>query len=120
MYQAGNAFAGLTAGNYNVVVQDADGCTVTAVVNIPQPPIINIANVVVNATCGNANGSITVNANGGTGVLTYSNNNGVTYQAGNVFNGLVAGNYDIVVKDANGCTSTVTASVSNEIGRAHV
>jgi uncharacterized membrane protein len=43
---------------------------------------------------------------------TYNINNG-TYQAGNSFTNLAAGNYTIGVKDANGCTKTTTVTVGN-------
>src|SRR6185312_4346769 len=43
---------------------------------------------------------------------TYSDNGGTTFQASNVFNGLTANTYNIVVKDVNGCTGTTTATVT--------
>ncbi|MFK7946943.1 MAG: gliding motility-associated C-terminal domain-containing protein, partial [Saprospiraceae bacterium] len=46
-------------------------------------------------------------ASGGTGTLEYSSDNGVMYQPSNIFTGLAIGSYDIVVKDANGCTTAV-------------
>ena len=39
----------------------------------------------------------------------YSKDNGTTYQASNVFSGLGAGTYQIMVKDDNDCTSTATS-----------
>jgi hypothetical protein len=41
--------------------------------------------------------------------LQYSDDNGTTFQASNIFSGLGAGSYNIVVKDANGCTSGATS-----------
>lgn len=52
-----------------------------------------------------ADGKITVTASGGTTPYQYSIDNGANFQAGNVFSGLAAGTYQIVVKDANGCTT---------------
>ncbi|MCA1800342.1 MAG: SprB repeat-containing protein, partial [Actinobacteria bacterium] len=58
-------------------------------------------------SCYNGNdGKLTVTASGGTGTLTYSINSGTTYQSSNVFTGLIAGNYTVIVKDANNCTKT--------------
>ena len=51
-----------------------------------------------------ATGSITVNATGGTLPYQYSLNN-TTWQAGNVFTGLPAGNYTVHVKDNNNCAA---------------
>ncbi len=51
---------------------------------------------------GKATGSITVNATGGTPPYQYSLDN-LTWQTANVFYGLLAGDYTVYVKDANGC-----------------
>ncbi|MDQ3049914.1 MAG: PKD domain-containing protein [Bacteroidota bacterium] len=107
-FQAANNFLNLAAGNYNVVVTDANGCTGTTltVINNSIPPVIT-SSPVTDVLCNGGNtGSITINANGGTGVLQYSNDNGTTFQPGNVFNNLPAGNYNLVVNDANGCQVT--------------
>jgi len=114
IFLAGNFFAGLPASNYNVVVSDANGCTGTAValINNSTAPAIS-STPVVNVSCnGGSNGSITINANGGTGALQYSINNGGTFQAGNAFNNLTAGNYDIIVTDASGCQVTANVSIT--------
>ncbi|MEI2760272.1 MAG: PKD domain-containing protein [Bacteroidia bacterium] len=113
-YQSGNVFGSLTPGNYNIIVQDANGCTVTTTATIAEPTAVVISGTpVTDANCNGANnGSITINANGGTGTLQYSIDNGSTYQSGNVFGNLSPGNYNIVVQDANGCTVTTTATVA--------
>lgn len=113
-FQAGNGFFNLAAGNYNVVVQDANGCQGTAAgqINNLSGPSITLAPV-TNVSCnGGTNGSITVNTSGGTGVLQYSIDNGASFQASNVFSNLVAGSYDIMVEDANGCQATLNVSVT--------
>jgi gliding motility-associated-like protein len=113
-FQASNAFSGLPAGTYDVVVEDANGCQATQQVvltNIPGPTITNIATV--DPTCGNSNGSIAITASGGTPPLTYSVDNGVTFQASNAFSGLPAGTYDVVVEDANGCQATQQVILTN-------
>jgi hypothetical protein len=57
---------------------------------------------------GDATGSITVTATGGTGAYTYSLN-GSAFSAGNgIFNNLKASTYNIIAKDANGCTATLS------------
>jgi gliding motility-associated-like protein len=56
-------------------------------------------------SCNNSSdGMITVTANGGTGSYTYSLNGG-SAQSSNVFSGLAAGSYSIMVYDANGCST---------------
>ena len=68
----------LAAGNYTLVVQDANGCTFNA-------PDVNISNTggatavavtPADATCGQSNGSITIGAvTGGVAPYTYDLNN---------------------------------------------
>jgi photosystem II stability/assembly factor-like uncharacterized protein len=59
-----------------------------------------------NITCnGDNNGIIKITPNGGTSPYQYSKDNGVTYQTTNIFNNLIVGNYNIVIKDANKCVS---------------
>jgi uncharacterized protein (DUF2141 family) len=112
-WQPGNSFSGLAAGNYTITIQDANGCVDTKNIIIGEPTAININSNTVTATCGNSDGSITINANGGTGAYQYSIDNGATFQNGNTFNNLPSGNYGIIVQDANGCQGVDVASVSN-------
>lgn len=61
---------------------------------------VNSTETVVNTNCSNANaGSITLNATGAIAPYTYSID-GTNFQTSNVFNGLAAGNYTVVIKDA--------------------
>jgi len=106
----GTIFTNLSAGSYNVVVQDAINCKQAgSTITITEPPAINISSELsTDITCnGDSNGTITITANGGTGTLSYSIDGGVTYPntTGN-FTNLDTGSYDIVVQDANGCTQT--------------
>ncbi len=53
-----------------------------------------------------SDGQITVNATGGSGNFMYSDNNGLSYQSSNIFSGLAANTYEIIVKDDAGCVSS--------------
>ncbi len=112
-YQAGNVFSNLIAGTYSIFVKDANNCTASTSVTITEPAVLAFTTSVVNVSCpGSSDGSITVNATGGTTSYQYSKDNGGTFQASNLFSGLAAGNYDIVVKDAHNCiTSATTVTV---------
>ena len=85
-----------------MLIQDANGCTATLNAQVTEPtPLGGNANT-TQASCGNNDGTATAAGNGGTGGYQYSINNGVSYQASGTFNNLLAGNYDIIVMDANG------------------
>lgn len=77
-----------------------------------------ISESTVNVACNGGNsGSITVNLTGGKSAFQYSKDGGSTYQTGNTFTGLTAGNYAIKVKDASGCFAqkTVTLTQNSEL-----
>jgi gliding motility-associated-like protein len=105
-----NPITGLAPGSYDVVVQDSNGCLSTAVsVSVASGTTITFVANKTDASCLANDGSITVSSVvGGTGPYEYSINNGATFQLSNVFNPISSGNYNIVVRDANGCLSTST------------
>ncbi len=114
--QTNNYFGGLSPGTYNVLITDANGCTSSSSFNITEPsPVASVVSV-VNTACGNNNGTITVNAAGGTGSYSYSNNAGLTWQSAATFSNLSSGNYQVVTQDANGCTITTPAQIIDAPG----
>jgi PKD repeat protein len=65
-----------------------------------------------NPTCSGLNdGTISINASGGTSPYLYSIDGGMTTQASNVFSGLGFGNYTITIVDDHGC-SGISSSVT--------
>ncbi len=116
-FQATGTFSNLAAGTYTITAKNSNGCTGTKQVTlVASSPCTNV-NIVITAAVVNTtpcltttnNGSITVTATGSTG-LTY-NIGGGTYQASNVFSNLNAASYLVGVKDANGCTKTLSVTV---------
>ncbi|MCA1800205.1 MAG: hypothetical protein LC650_02835, partial [Actinobacteria bacterium] len=110
-YQPEALFSGLSAGTYPISVKDAKGCEVAGDdVILTQPDVLEITGVVAtDLTCnGDASGTITISATGGTTPYNYSINGGTTYQTNALFSGLSAGTYPISVTDANGCAATGT------------
>jgi gliding motility-associated-like protein len=107
----GSSANSLCAGTYTVTATDANGCTITQTFNITQPPAITATTTFTTSTCGLANGSATVNPAGGTPTYTFVWTPGgqTTQTATN----LLAGNYSVLVTDANGCTATFTVNVPN-------
>jgi large repetitive protein len=116
-FTATTSYPGFAAGTYTIVVKDANGCTFTTsatIANSPGPTAI--ASSTINSNCGASNGTITLGAvTGGVPAYTYSVD-GSLFTATTIYNGFAAGTYPIIVKDANGCTFTTSASVSNSSG----
>jgi PKD repeat protein len=109
--------AGLSAGTYSVMVQDAAGCTsVASSITITEPTAVAHTTSATNASCGANNGNITAIATGGTAPYTYSIDNGVGYQSSGSFTGLAANTYQIIAMDANGCTSMVNTEMITGTG----
>lgn len=97
----------LSPNTYTVTITDANGCSVSDSYVITQPaaPLtINSFTYVMESGIGVGDGSITVNASGGTSPYMYSKDGGATWQVPSTFGGLHFGTYQMMVKDANGCT----------------
>jgi gliding motility-associated-like protein len=108
-------FTGQSAGAYNVLITDDNGCTATgqvSVANIGGPTIdqLNTTDPSCPATC---DGEMEVVVSGGTPPYTYSwtdiNGNSVGGNTATI-TGLCAGDYTIEVTDAGGVTSTIINS----------
>lgn len=102
----------LCSGNYVVTASDANGCSTTASVTITQPSIVAaIANNFIAANCyGSCDGSATVTGSGGTPPYMYSWASGT--QNAQVNNTLCAGTHFVTVTDANFCTASTPAFIS--------
>ncbi len=105
----------VVSGTYSVTVTDANGCTATVSRTIAQPTQLNANTSTVNATCGNANGSASVNGSGGNGPYTYLWSGGQTTTG---ISGLVSGVYTVTVTDDNACSVVGFANVNNTNGPA--
>ena len=106
---------GLASGTYSITVKDALGCTFTKTVaiTVTTGPTA-IANTVTPAGCGLTNGTNNVTGvTGGTAAYTFSLN-GVSTPS--LSTNLAPGNYNLTVKDANGCTFTKTITVGGATG----
>ena len=74
---------------------------------------LNIDNIqIIDPTCSDTDGTINITASGGNGTLTYSINNGLNFQNGNIFSNVPAGTYTVIVKDASGCEASQTIQVT--------
>ncbi|MEZ4949336.1 MAG: hypothetical protein R2784_08115 [Saprospiraceae bacterium] len=102
----------LTAGTYSVTVTDGNGCQGidSVVVNQTDPNFIfNI--VATDEFCVSSNGTISIQAMGGTGPYTFDWSNG---SFGAFIGGLSTGTYTVTATDVNGCSDTTSVFVDNE------
>ncbi|MDC0314015.1 gliding motility-associated C-terminal domain-containing protein [Flavobacteriales bacterium] len=115
--QATGDFTGLAAADYTVTITDANDCVTTVDLTIGEPVVLSSNEVsVTDATCGLPNGAFEVTGVDGTTAYQYSDDNGVNFQATGVFSTLTAGDYDILIEDANGCQTPITVSVADLSG----
>lgn len=104
----------LPAGTYSVTVTDVNGCQTISSITLTQPPVLTqtITAFVypsgTNISCfGMNDGSINLTIGGGVAPYTYAWSNGSTIEDPT---SLIAGTYNVLVTDQNGCqiTSTIT------------
>lgn len=109
-----STLTGLTAGDYNVAVTDNNGCTHNVDFSIGQPDtsVYVIDSIIVNATCYATNdGSITIQADGGSGGFTYLWDLNANSSTSNVVTGLNPDTYGVIITDINGCTFDGTFTI---------
>ena len=113
-FVSSGTFNGLKAGKYRVTIYDANGCAgVSDQITIAQQAAITGTAAVTGVSCnGTATGSITVTPTTGTGPYTYRLGTSGAYSSPNTFPNLRAASYRIYIKDANGCTGNISATVA--------
>ncbi len=108
---AGQNQTNVCAGSYTVTVTDANGCTATANATVTEPPALTASASATDATCnGVCDGTLSSSGAGGTTPYTYSWDGGLGTSQ-NPTN-VCAGTYTITITDANGCTATASATVT--------
>lgn len=97
------AFTDLSPGTYNIQVKDVTfGCTASATVTlnaVPALPTLNPSTSSHLSDCNANDGSISINATGGTGALQYRINSTGTWTTNPNFTNLAAGTYIIQVSN---------------------
>ncbi|GEM_PF-6349350 len=100
----------LTAGDYTVSVTDANGCEVVQTYTLVAPDPIMATETITHATCGKANGAITLAVSGGNGGYQYIWN-GTPSTASQT--NLGAGTYTVIIRDQVNCEQVYTYVVEN-------
>ena len=91
----------LLAGAYTTIVTDANGCVVTLDFEVTEPEELSINLESIPGEYSNCNsGTASVFVEGGTPTYEYLWSNGETTSE---ITGLCAGDYSVIVTDANGC-----------------
>jgi hypothetical protein len=109
------------AGTYQLTITDHNGCDTVSSISIFEPPQLVLTNSGNVSICNGQSTTITASAIGGTGVYTYTWDNGLGN--GNSFNvnPITTTTYNVSVIDGNSCTispQSLTVSVSPPISLA--
>ncbi len=100
----------MMAGTYTLTVTDDAGCTLFIQTEITQPEALNITYIQSNASCfGIPDGSIDITITGGVGPYTVEWMDGFTEEDRM---DLTPGFYNLTVRDANGCKSTMEFEIT--------
>lgn len=109
------SFANECVGTYTAQVTDDNGCQISKTVIINQPTDITISANITNSNCGQDNGQICANVNGGTSPYTYQWNDPNT-QTGACALSLYAGCYTFSVTDGNACVKDTLLCINDIAG----
>ena len=101
---------GLAVGNYTVTVTDGNSCTATRTFTISQPTALSLLAAATHVTCNSAaNGSVNLTVSNGVAPYTFLWSNSATTED---ITGLGTGTFTVTVTDANGCTETASAVIT--------
>ncbi|CAN5643356.1 hypothetical protein BH11BAC1_BH11BAC1_21690 [soil metagenome] len=113
--QTTSTISSLGVGSYTAIVTDGAGCSSSSSTPVTQPSAISLNTSSASSHCGNADGSATVVANGGTQGYTYSWNT-IPVQTTVIASNLLQGNYTVTVTDANSCSASATIGINSIAG----
>lgn len=107
-FVAASTTASLNAGTYETVVRDGDDC-LSAIRNVTlsEPSeLVFDAVTATDASCyESADGTVEIEASGGTGILLFSADDGTSFGPDPVFSALTRGDYLLRLRDESGCES---------------
>jgi gliding motility-associated-like protein len=113
IFQPSGNFGTLTAGSYSLEIRDVNMCSFILSFNITEPLAALSGNIIsqTDVLCyGDATGSVIINGKGGTSPYEY-NIDGGNFQLSATFNSLTAGVHNIIVRDKNLCTFSLSVNI---------
>ena len=100
-FQSQNSYQNLTAGDYEIEIQDTEGCEVMLTFSIADSEVLEAGTTeVTEASCGQATGSAQLSSNAT--AVTYSLDN-INFTESNTFENLIAGDYVAYYKLTEDC-----------------
>lgn len=114
-FQATGNFANVCSGNYNVTVEDANGCSATGVIAVssPNPMTLTVGNDTTICIGGTA--TLIANVVGGTNPTTLIWDQGLPVGSPQNVSPVVNTTYSVFAQDANGCFTppqTITVTIN--------
>lgn len=111
-FQTTGAFQNLGSGNYEITIRDSNNCTKSVNATLSTASTLAISFSVASDTqCLSDNGSVTINATGGTSPYQFQLGSG-NFSSSNTFASLKSGQYTVTVKDAANCTLSQSVTVT--------
>jgi uncharacterized protein (DUF2141 family) len=96
--------------NYSINIKDANGCVLNVLKFVSEPALLNLTSTKNDVSCaGGNNGLISLAITGGVAPYEYDWSNDAVSSS---INNLTAGNYQVVVKDHNGCIGSMNFTIS--------
>lgn len=113
-WQNSPIFGSLTANSYELEVLDNNGCSDTIGITLNEPlALVGQVSQQVDVLCnGYETGSLVLNGSGGVAPYDYSIDGGDNFQSSQTFMNLGAGEYNLVVRDTNGCWTMWNTSIT--------
>ncbi|MFD2908542.1 T9SS type B sorting domain-containing protein [Flavobacterium ardleyense] len=111
-FQNSAVFTNVVAGDYVVIVKDANGCSnpIGVSINVPAAVTPTATISLTSDLCYDTVNAATIVVDAINGVLPYKFSiNGGVFQNSNTFSGLLPGSYTVTVRDAYGCEVTLAA-----------
>jgi gliding motility-associated-like protein len=119
---SGTQITGLTAGDYRLIVTDANNCQASSTATLTDPEPIKIRYEVISPYCvGKPDGEIRLSVSGGVPLVPLPENNPENAylfmwsdnSTGKDLRNILPGTYQVTVTDFNGCTETATIVVES-------